>query len=697
MSKRKRRSKQTKLSSTATAATEFTPVWTWLLGVVAIGAALLMGLASRHHNDSTAARPEAESSVRDVQARPQPHAAAASQPSSQRPVQSTALVRVDRSQGAPMQYYARMELNEQPRIIQWFGGIPAELRAARVDGMGQSNIRRVDYVGADRCKDCHAKNYKHWANNPHRWMNAWASEDTVRGDFSGEASMRYMGGVGSFYRDGEEYHMRLSRDGIEREYQITRTIGSRFFQYYLGQLVKGPEPIDHIARSEDHVLPFGYWFENQQWVPIVNIEEESPDAQRVDPFSKAAHVHYDRSCSECHTTKPTGDTMLGLKMMDRIDSYAPRVMHFAAEAYLRETHPEVLTPLSAHFELTNKQILQTLSNVKSLPVKDHAVQLGIACEACHNGCKEHADHEEQLPSFFPESPHVVILGDDPKTAYGRTSLNVNWVCSRCHAGNRVRYAAGISTWNSTEFSDAALGRCFNPLAAHNANMSQLTCVHCHDPHIPIGDNWTRTAAEDDARCLQCHEVYRDQATRAAHTHHPTGSRGDACLNCHMPRINEGLQDLVRTHTIYSPTDRKMLEANHPNACNICHVQEPIDWTLGYLKEWYGTDNLSAAAISTNYPHRSGPVAIGWLKSPHHGTRLVGSDALTRADAKWAIDDIINVLDDPYLINRQFTARGLQKMLGVDVRDFGYQFYMFKAERAEPLTRIRESMVTEPTD
>ena len=24
------------------------------------------------------------------------------------------------------------------------------------------------------------------------------------------------------------------------------------------------------------------------------------------------------------------------------------------------------------------------------------------------------------------------------------------------------------------------------------------------------------------------------------------------MNCHMPRINEGLQDVVRTHMIYSP-------------------------------------------------------------------------------------------------------------------------------------------------
>ena len=43
------------------------------------------------------------------------------------------------------------------------------------------------------------------------------------------------------------------------------------------------------------------------------------------------------------------------------------------------------------------------------------------------------------------------------------------------------------------------------------------------------------------------------------------------MNCHMPRINEGLQEVVRTHTIFSPTNSAMIESNQMNACNQCHV------------------------------------------------------------------------------------------------------------------------------
>src|SRR5438128_2432708 len=113
------------------------------------------------------------------------------------------------------------------------------------------------------------------------------------------------------------------------------------------------------------------------------------------------------------------------------------------------------------------------------------------------------------------------------------------------------------------------------------------------------------------------------------------------MNCHMPRINEGLQDVVRTHTIFSPTEPRMIEANQPNACNLCHLKENIDWTLNYLKRWYPTKAgpYSEAKLTANYPNRKGPVGLGWLKSPHEPTRLVATETLAKANARWALADI----------------------------------------------------------
>ncbi|MDG2125618.1 MAG: hypothetical protein P8J87_18085, partial [Verrucomicrobiales bacterium] len=595
-------------------------------------------------------------------------------------------------EGAVPQPFAVMPFEQQPRIIHWFGDVPAQLEAGKLDPHGESNIRREDYSGAEACKKCHEKNYEQWLTHPHRLMNGWAEKGVVRGDFSEGAKIEYMGGVGRFFMEGEEYRMSLERDGVKRVFDLERTIGSRFFQYYIGKMLQGPEAEEHEMRQVGHVMPFGYWFDEKEWVPIVNVGNETPDSEREDPFEDPGKHPYDKSCSACHTTRPTGDMMLRAGMMRRLDAYSPRVVHFALEDYLNENHPDLMAGLGGSAKLGKKEILGVMDEGMKLSAEHHAVNLGISCEACHNGCADHVADENVLPSFFPKGKNVVVSGANPEEVWGRNAINVNWTCSRCHAGGRERYASGISTWNSTELSDAARGSCYDPVKAEGKGMGHLTCVHCHSPHQGIGPKWQKTAVEDNRSCTVCHDQFQDEISIQKHTHHPAGSSGSECMNCHMPRINEGLQDVVRTHTIFDPTNVKMLESNQPNACNLCHVDKPIDWTLDTLDAWYGETGVSRLMVKANYPEREEPVALGWLKSEHHGTRLVGADALTRQGATWATAEIIDLLDDPYLVNRQFAAKGLEKLTGVDARDYGYRFYHFEKERAEPLRKLREVLL-----
>ena len=108
-------------------------------------------------------------------------------------------------------------------------------------------------------------------------MNAIAVEENVLGDFSGEQTLNYLGGQGTFYRDDGEFRMKLARDEMELVYEVRETIGSRFFQYYIGRLLKGRFATDHPYRHINHVLPFGYHLERQEWVPVVHVGTEKPD------------------------------------------------------------------------------------------------------------------------------------------------------------------------------------------------------------------------------------------------------------------------------------------------------------------------------------------------------------------------------------------------------------------------------------
>lgn len=546
--------------------------------------------------------------------------------------------------------------------------------------LSASNIHPDDYAGAESCQKCHAKNYASWSEHPHRWMNALATSRTVRGDFSGP-SISYLGGQATFQMEGDQYRMRFERDSVVREYQVIQTIGSRFFQYYVGKLHQGPEPADHPAYAINHVLPFGYWLDRQEWVPAVHVGyDEAPDGKREDPFARhlpPSPLSPYHQCNSCHTTFALGDELA--RNFHALGRHAPYAFDFMMPDYLRQTHGSLM-PAKASRQFGNTEVEALLIGMQQSEASEHAVTLGVSCEACHLGCKQHADGKLQKPSFIPASPHLNARTASMPT--GREHANVNWTCGRCHAGERPYYAGGMSTWNSTEYTDATKGSCY----------SKLTCIHCHNPHESTGQHWSRSAQEDDASCLTCHQELSDVSALEAHTHHPAGSAGSHCMDCHMPRINEGLQNVVRTHTIFSPTNAAMMEANQLNACNICHVEKPIDWTLRHLKKWYGA-SFDEAKIAEHYPRREQSTILGWLTHKNEAVRLAATDAMARSQDTTALSAWIDVLDDPYLLNRQFARVGIEERFRLKLLDDGYRFYMTPEERREPIERVRRRLMS----
>jgi hypothetical protein len=565
-------------------------------------------------------------------------------------------------------------------LVLWWDQVPANLREMAADHpvVRVSNIHPSDYAGPDACKKCHAEKFSQWSQHAHRWMNASLPHDNVKGDFSGTETISYLGGTGSFYRDGPEYRMRLVREQ-EREYAITQTIGSRFFQYYIGRQIAGPSSDFRALYEQEHVLPFGYWMDEQEWVPVVHVADELPDGQRTDPFTPIERREdlqiYSQRCDVCHTTFPLAD-LLGANP-GVISREIPTDVHFMVADYLDDAHPELKSQVHPAENPGKAEMAQVLFALNSRKASDHAVTQGISCEACHLGAKRHVENPKIKPEFFPRSPHLITMSDREDPQYGRTHRNVNWACGRCHVGNRPQFASGAATWNSTEYTDAMRGSCY----------SELRCIDCHEPHQGIGKKWSKSPAVDDASCVRCHDVFQQPSARQEHTHHAPSSEGSRCMNCHMPHLNEGLQDVVRTHMITSPTDERMIYENEPNACNLCHLDQSIDWTLKYFETWYGKD-YATDRIDLTYANRDQRLGDSWMKSEREAVRLVCVAAARRRRATWAVPQVIEALDDPYLINRQFARICLEDMLGIELVDFGYRFYMTPAERRDPIGRLR---------
>src|SRR5262249_40172872 len=149
-------------------------------------------------------------------------------------------------------------------------------------------------------------------------------------------------------------------------------------------------------------------------------------------------------------------------------------------------------------------------------------------------------------------------------------------CAQCHSSTIPQYPNGAAIANSCEAGDMHGGAC----------ASQIRCVNCHEPHTAGEPSGGPTPAKHLRACVRCHTQYRDTEKATAHARHPI-SAGVDCLDCHMPRYVQGVDEVSRTHRIAAPVERSMAAGGLPNACNLCHLDRSLNWTLSELERGWG--------------------------------------------------------------------------------------------------------------
>jgi predicted CXXCH cytochrome family protein len=277
------------------------------------------------------------------------------------------------------------------------------------------------------------------------------------------------------------------------------------------------------------------------------------------------------------------------------------------------------------------------------------VTLGISCESCHFGAREHALEGKRI-SFLPTSADLTFAKATPALRdHARQSPYViNAICAQCHDAKTQgpMYPNGGASWNSREAGDLAAGAC----------AEKIKCTDCHDPH-QAGPVPGANHPQQGGACVRCHETLAEPRAAATHSQH-----GDdvTCLDCHMPRMVHGLSDMIRSHRISSPTDRAMLEGDWPNACNLCHLDRSLRWTLDALKaRWRPSIAPPADRAATDRP-----LGEVWLAHPEAVVRQVAADAYSRSPlGKGALERVLPILDDPSPPNRMFGRVAVERILG----------------------------------
>jgi hypothetical protein len=235
------------------------------------------------------------------------------------------------------------------------------------------------------------------------------------------------------------------------------------------------------------------------------------------------------------------------------------------------------------------------------------------------------------------------------------------VCAQCHSGPSPRLADHTALRNSSEALDLAASPCRG-----------IKCTDCHDPHRADS---RADEARSIAACAHCHEAQ----TAPAHSGHKTAS----CLDCHMPRMVMGIDHMVRTHRISSPTDPEVMGEAGPNACNLCHLDRSISWTADELARGWEV-KLPVADWARSYVlGLDAPVGEVWLASAQPAFRLLAAHSYARQKTKAMLPKLYDGLADPLAYMRVWTQFAVEDLLGrqLTVSEFD--------ARAEPAVRAKQ--------
>jgi predicted CXXCH cytochrome family protein len=227
----------------------------------------------------------------------------------------------------------------------------------------------------------------------------------------------------------------------------------------------------------------------------------------------------------------------------------------------------------------------------------------VGCERCHGPGSEHITHPSQTTITNPAR---------------LDSVGANDVCIQCHSQGQplknpiegkyydwpVGFQAGLHLEDFWFLEEHKLGETtfthFPDGTAHKNRMQGndfvqsvmynrgVKCSSCHDVHGT--DNDALLIKPANVVCLECHGPGSPNGphttTIEQHTHHKTGSAGNQCISCHMPKIEQTIADVnVRSHTFrfISPAMTDVYKI--PNPCTACHQDKTTEWAEQQLKSW----------------------------------------------------------------------------------------------------------------
>jgi tetratricopeptide (TPR) repeat protein len=226
-------------------------------------------------------------------------------------------------------------------------------------------------------------------------------------------------------------------------------------------------------------------------------------------------------------------------------------------------------------------------------------EMGVGCEACHGPMADHSKKKLSLANASGKTGKpAAYKTNDPLRKTSREPMFS--VCGSCHSrraeltgdfrpGDNFYDHFGLTIPDDTEifYPDGQIHEEdyeFASFLSSRMGAAGVRCTDCHEPHSG------KTRLPGNSLCMACHAAPTPPAPKidpTAHSHHRFGSTGDQCVNCHMPQTVYMQRHARHDHGFTIPDPLLTKQFQIPNACNRCHTERSVEWSIEAVEKWYG--------------------------------------------------------------------------------------------------------------
>lgn len=327
------------------------------------------------------------------------------------------------------------------------------------------SIANAAYLGAESCRECHAKRVREFADTAHFRAARLPGTSDVMGNFDP--------GKNTYQTRDPNLRFEMTSDGTNFfQTRIERTPEGEQRERKQAAMIYGSGLLDEIylfwEGDRIHEMPIAYAAPLKRWINAPGYVD-----------GRADFTHGANTCIHCHNThiKPVAGSPDEFHREGMIASISCEKCHGPGSEHV-----------AFHRDSPDEATGKYIANPESMTRR----QKNDLCSECHSDL---GAPRQPLFSYRPGKPleDFYVVPQKKKSQENE------------HTANHIRYLEQ--------------SKCFQ-------KSDSLSCVTCHDPHVPEG---IENSLSVERSCLGCHQS--DDCGERPKL--PAAVR-DLCIDCHMP-------------------------------------------------------------------------------------------------------------------------------------------------------------------